>query len=310
MQIDLLTIGDSSIDEFMQVEEGSADDKQGEICFMHGTKIPVHSFSTSVAGNALNVAVGTQKLGVKTALYTEIGDDQNAQRIINALNEHGIDTTYCIKNPGTLTDVHPIIVYRQERTIFIYHAKRNHKVLNWPVPKWIYYSSLGKDFEAFQNELVDYLNANPSIAVAFNPGTYHLKAGLGSIQNILALTDVLFLNKDESIELVGKGSTADLHQKLQKYGPNITVITDGNKGASASDGNHLVDIAVFDEAKPIIDKTGAGDAFSSGFLSAIISNKSLKAAGKWGAINSSGVIREIGAINGLKSLSEMEDLAK
>jgi sugar/nucleoside kinase (ribokinase family) len=310
MQIDLLTIGDSSIDQFMQVENGGADEKQGEICFIHGTKIPVNSFETSIAGNALNVSVGTQKLGVKTALYTEIGDDQNAQRILEELKAYGIDTTYCIKNIGTLTDVHPIIVYKQERTIFIYHAKRTHKVLNWPKPKWLYYSSVGKDFEKFQNELVSYLNQNPSVVVAFNPGTYHLKTGLSSLKNFLEVTDILFLNKDETIELVGKGDIKELHEKLQKYGPKVTVITDGNKGASAYDGKNLVEVPVFEETKPVVDKTGAGDAFSSGFLAAIINNKPLTEAVKWGVINSSGVIREIGAINGLRTKTEIESLMR
>lgn len=306
--LDLLTIGDSSIDQFMKVEEGSADELQGEICFLHGSKVPIESFATSIAGNALNVAVGTTLLEVKTALYTEIGDDVNADRIINELKHLGVHTDYCIKNKGSLTDVHPIVVYNDDRTIFIYHAKRNYELRNWPTPKWIYYSSVGKNFGDFQNELIEYLKSNPDVGVAFNPGTYHLKSGLDAISDFLKVTHLLILNREETIQLVGEGKDEELHKKLQKLGPKLTVITDGNKGASAYDGQEFISMPAYEEAEPVVDKTGAGDAFSSGFLSAIIHNKSLEQAVKWGLINSSSVIRIPGAVHGLINLEEMEDL--
>ena len=83
--IDLLTIGDSCIDQFMKLEKDSASEEGPQICFYHGAKIPVVSFETSIAGNAINVGIGTQRLGVNTAIYSEIGDDMNADRIITEL---------------------------------------------------------------------------------------------------------------------------------------------------------------------------------------------------------------------------------
>jgi sugar/nucleoside kinase (ribokinase family) len=313
-EIDILTIGDSAIDEFLLIKEGGASEEdiggRREICFIHGTKIPVKTFETSVAGNAVNVGAGCNKAGLKVAVYTEIGDDQNADRIISELGELGINTDYCIKNPGTPTDVHPIIVYANERTIFVYHERRHYKVRDWPTPKWIYYSSIGEGFEEFQDELVDYLNKNPYIGVAFNPGTYQLKAGLEGLRNFLLVTDVLLVNKEEAELLAGKGSLEELHHNLQKLGPKLTVITDGSKGSSAFDGKDLIEVEIFDEDRPIADKTGAGDSYSSGLLSGLIYNKSLREALVWGSINSSGVIREIGAIKGLRSKEELEKLAQ
>ena len=307
-QIELLTIGDSSIDQYMKVEDDAADELGGEICFIHGSKIPVESFETSIAGNALNVSVGTTKLGISTHLYTEIGDDQNAQRIMDELKHLKIGTEFCIRNKGTLTDVHPIVVYKKDRTIFIYHAKREYEIRDWPKPQWIYYSSVGKYFENFQNKLVKYVNANPSIGVAFNPGTYHIKSGLEGIKNFLEATDILFLNKEETVQLVGEGNVDELHMKLQELGPKLTVITQGAQGASANDGKTTISLPVFEEDSNVADKTGAGDAFSAGFLSAIINKRSLKEALTWGLINSSGVIRKVGAINGLRTKSEIEAL--
>ncbi len=307
-QIQLLAIGDSSIDQILSVEDNFATEQNGEICFIHGTKIPVDSFNTSIAGNALNVSVGTQMLGVDTHVYTEVGDDQNAQRIIDELNAIGVNTKYCLKNKDTLTDIHPIIVYREERTIFIYHEKRDYKVRNWGPPKWIYYSSIGKNFEGFQKELVEYLNKNPKVGVAFNPGTYHLKGGVEAICDFLQITHILFVNKDEAIQLTENAELLELHKNLQKLGPKLTVITDGGNGASAYDGKDLIHEPSYHQNKPILDTTGAGDAFSSGFLAAIIHSRPLREAVRWGVVNSSSVIREIGAIHGLKNQKEIKEM--
>ncbi|KKS21673.1 MAG: hypothetical protein UU80_C0023G0006 [candidate division WWE3 bacterium GW2011_GWA1_41_8] len=311
-KIDILTIGDSCIDQLMRIDDGSAQEESiggsREICFIHGTKIPVQTFEISIAGNAVNVAVGTSRLGLKTYVYSEIGDDMNADKVISELKAHGVNTNYCIRNKGTLTDIHPIIVYGNDRTIFIYHAPRQYKVQKWPVPKWLYYSSIGRDFEAFQDVLINYVKQNPSIGVAFNPGTFHIKAGLDSIRNFLSVTHILLLNKEEAQGLVGENPLEDLHQKLRGLGPKMTVITDGENGSSASDGNEFVQTPIFNREQTIVDKTGAGDAYSSGFLSAIYHNKPLKEAIVWGSINSSSVIRKVGAINGLNTKEELENL--
>ena len=313
-QIDLLTIGDACIDLFMRIGDGSAQEENikgnPEICFIHGSKIPVETFESSIAGNAVNVSVGTQRLGLKTFVYCELGDDLNAEKVITQLNEHGVATDYCIKNAGTPTDVHPIIIYKGERTIFIYHAPRQYKVHKWPAPKWLYYSSIGRHFEKFQEELVNYLKKNPKIGVVFNPGTFHIKAGISSIENFLEISHVLLLNKEEAVSLTGEESLENLHKKLREKGPKLTIITDGKKGSSAWDGHEFVQIPAFKNNLPITDKTGAGDAYSSGLISALYYNKPLKEAMLWGSINSSNVIRKIGAINGLVDKTGMERLVE
>jgi len=97
-----------------------------------------------------------------------------------------------------------------------------------------------------------------------------------------------------------------LHQALQKLGPKMTVITDAENGASACSEDEYYESGIYEIDKPIVDKTGAGDAFASGFLSAIIHGKTVDQALRWGVKNSSAVIREIGPMNGLLSIKELE----
>lgn len=306
---DILVIGDCDIDLYMKVGREALLESEGKVCFFHGTKIPIEEFKTNIAGNACNVAVGCNKLGLDTSIYTELGDDANADIFINEFRKLGIDTTFCIKNPGTPTNVHPIIIYNNERTIFSYHEVRNYKVKKWSKPKWIYYTSLSKGFEIFQAELVDYLKKNPDIGAAINPATFQLKAGVEHLKNILSVTHLLFVNKEEAQTLTKNVSDVEkIHECLHELGPKITVITDGKNGASCSDGSVFETTASTIPSKEIVDKTGAGDAFSSGFLSALFYGKSLKTALKWGALNSSNALTEIGATKGLLNKKDMEGL--
>ncbi len=306
--VDLLTIGDCSIDLFMQLDGNFvAQSTETRISFLHGSKVPVESFETSIAGNACNVAIACTRLGMKCAIYTELGDDANADRIITELTNAKIDTSCCIRNEGTPTNVHAIIVHEGERTIFSYHEKRNYKIYNWPIPKWVFYSSLAKGFDDFQKKLVQYLKLNPRIGIAFNPGTQQLREGVKALEEMLELTDVLFVNKEEAQMLVGKSASLEtLHTKLQELGPKLTVITDGANGSSASDGVKMEKVGIIESKKKILDKTGAGDAYAAGFITALHHHKSMKEAMLWGARNSSSVIREIGAVKGLLNLSAIQ----
>lgn len=313
-EIDILTIGDVCIDLYMKLENDyitqDNDPVTPRICFYHGAKIPVKTLKDNIAGNALNVAVGAKNLGLRSALYTEMGDDEYAQRIIDELNQRGILTEYISMKKEYQTGIHPVIVFGGERTIFTHHEERDYRVEKIPDAKWIYYTSIGPGFEEFQKEFIEYIKKHPQTGIAFNPGTYHLKSGLEKIKNILKVVHILLVNKDEAILLVGKHDLEDLHKKLHELGPALTVITDGGRGASGYDGENIVKVDAYKIDEPIADKTGAGDAFSSGFLSAICYKKSLEEALQWGAINSSGAIREVGAIHGIKSKHEINEIIK
>jgi len=157
--------------------------------------------------------------------------------------------------------------------------------------------------------ILTYINKNPSIGVAFNPGTLQLREGLEALKNILAVTDVLFLNKDEAEMLLdAKFSNAgEAHEKLAALGPKITVITDGANGAGVFDGNQFLASKPVNAPQKIVDRTGAGDAFASGFLAALFYKKPLQTALLWGMKNSESKLGHIGGINGLLTLQTIQN---
>jgi sugar/nucleoside kinase (ribokinase family) len=309
MDLDLLCIGDAAIDLFMQVDAGlfPVSDK---VCFYHGTKIPVEKIATFVAGNATNVSVGASTLGLNVGLYTEVGEDHYGNQILTELRNRKVNTRWISKVPKSITNVHVVIVHDKERTIFTHHESRDYKLLDWPTSKWIFYSSLANGFAKFQAQLTAYKEDHHRTGLVFNPGTFQLNAGLDSLRDILKVTDVLILNREEAFKLlVGKidvkAALPELHKTLIDLGPKITVITDGVQGASCFDGETLTKVGLFDHDVKISDTTGAGDAFTSGFVSALFYNQPLKEAMKWGAINASFVIRVSGSINGLLTREEI-----
>lgn len=311
---DLISIGDASLDVFVAPSETDTlcrmDNKECIVCFSYGKKILVKNLQFSVGGNAANNAVGTTRLGVKTNLVLTLGDDMVGNQIIERLRVEGVDLTYVIQQPGTDSNYNTVITYGGERTIFTYHAPRSYEFpVQLPITPWVYLTSMGESFRPFYNHVIDWLKKNPSIKLAFNPGSWQLKVGLEGIGDVMALTTLIFVNREEAEKLTGMtdshGKEKDLLLALGKLGPKVCVITDGNNGSYISDGQTFLKASVL----PVdaYERTGAGDAFGSGALSAIIKGKTFEEALLWGTVNSASVIGYTGAQKGLLKAEEMNE---
>lgn len=301
---DLITIGDPTLDTFIIIDEEAAklqcDLKHEEclLCLNYADKIPFQKTDQSIGGNAANLAVGCKKLGLKTALIAEIGDDINGQVIKEEIEKNKVNTDHLqmIKNKQTRYSI--VLNYKSERTILSYHAKHNYKVNKLPNSKWIYYTSLGEGFEKVQNKLEEYLKKNPEVRLVINPGSYQLKNGVNKIKKLFSKTDILFVNKEEAQKITNtKNDIPALAKTLYKAGIKLVVITNGKKGSYTFDGQTLLQMPIY-PMKPIA-MTGAGDAYASGFVSAIIKNKTISEAMCWGTANAGSVTQKIGAQKGL-----------
>lgn len=310
---DIITIGDSTLDTFLVIDDATIQcDLQKEncrLCLNYADKIPINNTNQSVGGNAANVAVGCKKLGLKSAIVTELGDDINGFVIKHELESAGVDTKMLKILPGKQTRYSVVLNYKSERTILSYHSQRNYTLPRLSQTKWIYYTSLSQSFEKIQKKLIGHLKKNPDIKLAMNPGSYQIKTGLAKIKQIIPRLEVLLVNKQEAIKLVGKNlAIKSLLNSLSKQGAKIIVITDSTNGSYATDGQNNY----FMPASPIkaIAKTGAGDAYTSGFLSAIISGKTIPEAMQWGTANAGGVIQEFGAQKGLLNTKQLSSIIK
>lgn len=316
MKYDLISIGDSVIDAFSFINEAEVkctlNKNECKLCVNYADKIPVEKFALCPAGNASNNAVGASRLGLKTAIYSEIGNDSFGKIVVDNFRNNNVALDFINLNKNASTNLHTVISYQGERTIFVHHAKRDYKLPEFSEsPNWIYYTSLSQGFEKFQAELVSYVKKNPEIKVGFNPATYQLKSGLANLRNILEVTSAIFMNLEESKRLLNisekeQTEIKTLHKKVFELGPKITVITDGSNGSTVFDGEKFYSLGLYDT--PIVDRTGVGDSFATGFIAALFYGMDIPTALKWGTINASGVIQKIGAQEGLMTKKEIESV--
>ena len=99
-----------------------------------------------------------------------------------------------------------------------------------------------------------------------------------------------------------------LFKGLHKLGPKIVAITDGPDGAYASDGKNQYYMPIYPDPAPPFERTGAGDSFATGFMSALIYGKSVEEALLWAPINAMSVVQYTGAQEGLLTKKELLSL--
>lgn len=301
---DLVSIGDASLDVFIAPTEHEAfctiDHEACLVCFNYADKIPVEEIYFVLGGNAANNAVGATRLGLSVAILVTLGEDKTGDRIIENLGEEGIGTRFIKRQANCITNYNTAVMYSGERTIFTYHPTYNYEFpQEAPVAPWAYLTSMGRGFEAFYEKVIEWARKN-NVKIAFNPGSYQMRAGINSLRNLFPLIEVLFVNKEEAAKFMNDQVSIDEKQLLQgmvQLGVKKAVITDGSNGSFAFDGQKYYRTGVL----PIdaYERTGAGDSFASGCLSALIQGRGMDEALLWGTVNSASVIGHIGPQAGL-----------
>ena len=311
-QIDLLTIGDASLDAFIFPTESETlcqlNDRDSLICFTYGDKIPVKELEFSIGGNAANNAVGTRRLGVKNSVVLTLGGDKIGDQIVETLIKEGVETGNVFRVPEKRSNYSLAINYSGERTIFTYKDDIDYKFPDMiPETPWIYLTSMGDKFEETYQKVVDWIKLHPEIKLVFNPGSRQLRVGVEKLKNILSVSYIVYINRQEAEKLSGQsesqGKEKDLLKAVSGLGPKYPIITDGPNGSYVFYENKFYK----SEVLPVdaFERTGAGDSFGSGCLAALIKGKDIREALIWGTVNSASVIGYIGAQKGLLKENEI-----
>lgn len=312
--LDFLAVGDITTDAFIALKDASVNCEINRdtcmLCMRFGDKIPYESVDIiSAVGNSPNAAVSAQRLGLASALATNLGDDRNGVDCLDALKKEGIDSTYVTVHPGKETNYHYVLRYETERTILVKHHEYPYALPSFDsAPRWIYLSSLGEKSLDYQESIATYVKENPEVKLAFQPGTFQIKLGFEGLGNVYKASELLFCNKEEARKLLDTHTDdiVELLKGLHERGPKIVVITDGPKGAHTYDGSEVWFMPMYPDPKPPVERTGAGDAFSSTFTAALALGHDIPTALTWGPINSMSVVQYVGAQKGLLSREELE----
>ncbi len=318
--IDFLAIGDIVTDAFILLKEAEVTcDTHGENCMLSmrfGDKLPYETVDiVRAVGNSPNAAVSAARLGLTSALITNMGDDQNGKECLESLQKNKVLTDFVAIHVGMETNYHYVLRFGAERTILVKHHEYPYQFPDiQPPPRWIYLSSLAESTLPYHEQIANYLTANPSVKLAFQPGTFQMKFGTEKLSRIYARTNVFFCNKEEAQRIL-RTKEPDIKKLLvgiHALGPKLVVITDGPKGAYVFDPmeQKTWHISMYPDPHPPVSRTGAGDAFSSTFTCALALGKTVPEALAWGPINSMAVVQEIGAQKGLLSREKLEEYLK
>jgi ribokinase len=291
--------------------------KQELLAFEYGGKISSDDVNLTYGGGGMNTAVSCSLLGLRTASILNLGSDWFAKEIFKELKNKKIDTSLVSFDKKLYSGFSFIINYGDyhEHIIFT-HRGSNQKlrveknILSRIISKWIYVSSLSGEDKLLKNN-IDNIFSDKTSKIAWNPGEAQLKKGYKFFKQYLKSVELFILNKDEAMDLVRSFSkkTSNMNALLKtiySWGPKMVLITSGHLGAHFYDGKNIY----YQKAILVksINTTGAGDAFGSSFVSALIMNYPVKKALKFAMIRSCNVLRHIGAQTGLLSLNQIKKI--
>lgn len=277
-------------------------------CFALGAKVKVDTFVSAVGGDAANAAVTFARQGFKTAVVARIGDDESGHTIEKELKDEKIT----VLNPHHKgeTDYSTILMAAGgERTILVHRGtqfSRKDIPFTKLKAKWAYIAPANIPVSIIK-EIFATLKKN-KVKIALNPSRYYIEKATKDLKLFMLEADVVIMNREECAELTGVPFAKEklLFKKLLDMVKGVAIMTDGPRGALASSGQHFYRCGTFKEHLPTY-RTGAGDAFGSGFVAGFMRTNDMGYALRLAAANSTSVIEHIGAQKGILTKKHFED---
>jgi len=312
----VITIGSATLDVYVKskafqvLKSDEFITGEGE-CLAVGSKNEVDDIFVDTGGGATNAAITFANLGISVATLVRVGDDLFGREVERVLRDKKVSLDFLQKDKKYSTSYSTLLLLGSgERSVLVYRGASNFLELPKKQLKadWFYITSLGGNLKLL-GQILSYAKSN-GIKAMYNPGGGELKNGLPKLEKHFKKLEVLNLNREEAATLCGvEIERMDVMiKKLNNAAPYV-IITDGSAGAYVLHDNQLYFSATLG-TKPI-NTAGAGDAFGSGFCSGLILKNNLDYALRLAILNSDGVIRIVGAKNGLlEKLPSEKDLKK
>jgi len=302
---DIITMGSATVDVFAHTDPTQSEvlnvHNHKDIAYPLGAKILIKEIHTFVGGGGTNTCVAFSRLGLKTAYLGKIGKDDNGKTISDCLFNEKVEF---IGTYGLISGYSVILdSVKDDRTIFTYKGcnddlKINEINFEAIDTKWLYFSSMMKESFVTQQKVLSYAKKK-GIKIVYNPSLYIVKNVSKPFRKMLKHIDILIFNREEAQTLI-KNVTDNMFTllfEISKLGPKMVVITDGHHGAHCYNAIEECVYSAKPEKVNVVETTGAGDAFASGFTAGIIMGKDIGTSIKIGMLNAESVITHLGAKN-------------
>ena len=290
-------------------------------CFALGSKIEIEKPIFTTGGGAANAAVTFARQELKTASLMKLGKDSEAESLLKELKKEKVFSLPIYDNASNTAYSVVLLAPSGERTILVYRgASKDLKISEIPFNKiksrWAYISPGNIPFPTLL-KIYSHLEKQNTL-IAINPSKYLIEMGISKLKPILSKSKVVILNREEASYLTKTKyqNEKEIFKRLDKAVLGIAVMTDGPKGVIVSDGKKIYQAGIF-KNKKVVDRTGAGDSFGSGFVSGLIRRKercdknkcaptNIAYAIRLGTANATSNLEKIGATEGLLTKSDFE----
>lgn len=308
---DIITVGSATLDVFVDTGKNMfrpCPDCPSHVKVPFGSKVLIKGLHFFTGGGGTNTAVGFARLGFRVGWIGKIGDDETGHIILSELHKEHVNTGLCAFEIGGVSGYTVILDAKgHDRTVLAYKGCNDDLTTKDMKPtriktSWLYCSS---QLRASAKTMLEFIthSKKTNMKVAFNPSSYMITTERKTVQKILRSTYALIFNLEEARLLAGSGTIPHILKRIHSIGPSVIVITDGKNGAYASDGSSMWHCKA--PAVKVVEATGAGDAFATGFVSGLMKSKPLTTCLKQGMAEAGGVIQYIGSKNILMSSSEL-----
>lgn len=319
----IICLGSATRDIFITLRETRVVDNKNDItakklmAFEFGAKEYAEDFFEEVGGSAVNVGAGLVKLELRPFIFSRVSKGETGKWILKKIGRLKVKKNYMQETGSAPSETAVVISDKKNRDHVI--LRTGDSVENFNLEKavdkfqekahWIFVASQKENWQNKMKLMLEFAKIKKA-RIAFNPSGYQIENNAKELAQILKDVEILFINRDEAIELIKKinGVVKDeiksLLNDIKELGAKVVIITDGEKGAYATNGkeNFYLKAEVIEKS----DTVGAGDAFASGFLGSYIEDGDIKKALAWGIANSAGVVSKVGATNGLLTRKELK----
>ena len=312
-KFDVICIGAALVDMVAQVQRHPLEDDE----------VFVSDLKMLSGGAAANTAYSCAKLELKTAFIGKLGtNDEFGNKILNDFQEVSVDTSLIkySKDQGT-GSAYVALNPEGDRRIYAHSGAANYLSKEDIIleeikkAKIIFLSSL-KNITPFIKAAI--IAQENNIPVILNPGMLIIEQGLTTIKELLENIDIFILSQREYQTLLGISSEklsvdnmTETSNTLFELGIKALIVTMGSQGAFVMN-NEQSKLIPASNVEKVIDTTGAGDAFSAGFIKDFVGNldyqfENLIHNVEFGNLIAGICIQELGARNGIPTPDDIVD---
>ena len=302
----IVCLGSATIDVTVRSSSFNTSNIKGKeyTVIEQGTKHNAQDIILHNGGSASNMAVILSKLGRKTAVISRVGDDVYGDIVIKHLNDIGVDATYVKRTIGTRTGTTiNLSLPGGEKTLLVHRGALDH-VNPQDVPETFVKHSGG----CIITSMTSITAANAALKtarvckendnyLALAPSISMIREKSHLILNIIKQVDTLILNENEIIELTKEKNLKKAMIKVNKLGAKKIVVLRGTAGSIVYYNGEYTEHKAY--RVKVADTTGAGDAYSAGFIFSELEGKPIKECMDFGAKISAMVITKPGAQEGI-----------